>query len=597
MAIEMSEKGGKAKGSNITLNGECQVDMSDDVLPSSVLSRFVTSSIEWKDGKKGNDGEALVHLGGDYDGYRIKVGYVNGKKNGEGLVIRGDGTPWLRVHYVNDVAEGEMLEYDEYNNVVMKGMMKNGKEVGLLRRYDKNGNEVSMSLFRDGNRVELKKSWIAGMYEERDRSDELVSVSSMNMESMCKEGESYEYKHGILFRVCEYKNGEFIRVLKSIKDSTMMEFDENGNKVYEGEYDERIENGLKRKGKGKEYEKDGKTLVYVGDWSNGERNGYGVLYKNSEAVYKGEWKNGIPFGKGSFVKADGSVVEGKWEYGYLNVGGNCWMDYEDGLVVKKRDKRRLRNWVLRGGGEPPGCVEVVEGWLKWALDEVKGWIEKADLFVLVFPLILSIQFGKYLSRLGRWGWTCPMWYVVLAGIVLVCLWKDWIWDMNSDELWYFVLNNALLHAVSMASFHWLPSTFRSLVDYSNGLVAVPILSAVLGASIHVLSYCLACSGEAHNLRYSTFHLLPIVGLVAVSYEESDSSCFCLIWGIGILINGIVCLILCLNEKPNLPLAILWDSILLLTMALTTRSYSGFEMTVSILLIIMNTVIQFVLLRV
>ena len=76
------------------------------------------------------------------------MGYKNGKKNGEGFVIRGDGTPWMRVHYVNDVVEGEVLEYDEYNNVVMRVMMKNGKEVGLLRRYDKNGNEVSVSLFR-----------------------------------------------------------------------------------------------------------------------------------------------------------------------------------------------------------------------------------------------------------------------------------------------------------------------------------------------------------------------------------------------------------------------------------------------------------------
>ena len=67
--------------------------------------------------------------------------------------------------------------------------------------------------------------------------------------------------------------------------------------------------------------------------------------------------------------------------------------------------------------------------------------------------------------------------------------------------------------------------------------------------------------------------------------------------IGLFNNSIVCLILCLNKKPILPLAILWDSILLLTMALLTRSYSGFEMTVSILLIIVNTVIQFVLLRV
>ena len=212
--------------------------------------------------------------------------------------------------------------------------------------------------------------------------------------------------------------------------------------------------------------------------------------------------------------------------------------------------------------------------------------------MVVLSLVLSIQFGKYLSRLGWWGWTCPIWYVVLAIIVWVCLEKGWIWDGgNKKEGRYSLLSNSLLHAVSIASFHWLPSTFRSLVDYSNGLVAVPILSAVLGASIHVLSYCLACSGEAHNLRYNTFHLLPIVGLVAVSYEESESSDFCLIWGIGILINGIVSLILCWNKKPILPLAILWDSILLLTMALTTRSYSGFEMTVSILLIIVSTVIQ------
>ena len=140
--------------------------------------------------------------------------------------------------------------------------------------------------------MELKKSRISGFYEERDGNGELVGISAMNMGSMCKEGECYEYQYGRIVRVCEYKSGEFVRVLKDIHGSTMTEYDENGNKVYEGEFDDRIENGLKRKGKGMEYEKDGKTLVYVGDWSNGKKNGYGVLYKNSEVVYKGEWENG-----------------------------------------------------------------------------------------------------------------------------------------------------------------------------------------------------------------------------------------------------------------------------------------------------------------
>ena len=606
MAIEMSENNGKAKGSNIVLNGEIQVDMINDTLPSSILSRFTTSSVEWKN-PKNPDEDAVVHLGGDYDGYRIKVGYKNGKKNGEGLVIRGDGTPWMRVHYVNDVVEGEVLEYDEYNNVVMRVMMKNGKEVGLLRRYDKNGNEVSMSMFRDGNRVELKKNRATGFYEERDGLGELVSVIVLTKDLMSNEGVYYEYKYGHVARACEYKNGEFTRVLKSISGSTMTEFDENGNKVYEGEYDERIENGLKRKGKGKEYEKDGKTLVYVGDWSNGKRNGYGVLYKNSEVVYKGEWENGIPFGEGSFVKADGSVVEGKWEYGYLSVGGNRWVDYEDGMVIRSRDKRRLRNWVLRGGEEPPGCGQVVKGWMESVWDVV-SWVlgglwsgvcwcasELWEHSVVTLSLILSIQFGKYLSRFGWWGWTCPIWYVVLVIIVRVCTENGWIWDEdNEKELRYFQCN-ALLHAVSMASFHWLPRTFRSWAG-SNSFDYVVFLPSLV-VPFHILLYIYACDGLSHNMRYNTFHLFPIVGLVAVSYEESKSSCFCLIYGIGIFINVIVCAVLCFNKKPILPLAILWDSILLLIMALTTRSYSVIEIIVSTLLIIVSTVAQFVLLKV
>ena len=51
MAIEMSENTGNPKGSNIMLNGEIQVDMIDETLPSSILFRFITSSVEWKNPK------------------------------------------------------------------------------------------------------------------------------------------------------------------------------------------------------------------------------------------------------------------------------------------------------------------------------------------------------------------------------------------------------------------------------------------------------------------------------------------------------------------------------------------------------------------
>ena len=41
-----------------------------------------------------------------------------------------------------------------------------------------------------------------------------------------------------------------------------------------------------------------------------------------------------------------------------------WVDYEDGLVAWKMDKRRLKNWVLRGGEKPPNCEEVVSSYLE-----------------------------------------------------------------------------------------------------------------------------------------------------------------------------------------------------------------------------------------
>lgn len=69
--------------------------------------------------------------------------------------------------------------------------------------------------------MELKKSRISGFYEERDGNGELVGISAMNMGSMCKEGECYEYQYGRIVRVCEYKSGEFVRVLKNIHGSTM----------------------------------------------------------------------------------------------------------------------------------------------------------------------------------------------------------------------------------------------------------------------------------------------------------------------------------------------------------------------------------------
>ena len=233
MTIKMRSENEQVNGTIITKQSEYRMDMGVDELPSSVLSQLAPIFIDWKDPTILGEGKATVYFGGDYGGCRMKVMYVNGLKNGNGILVRKNGIPWMRFHFVNDVIDGEVLEYDEYNNVIMKGTMKDGKEVGLMKRYDRHGNETSIRIFKNNAMIEMKKTSMDGFYEERNGVGKLMSVSHMNLELMCKDGVSYEYDNGQLVRVSEYVNGKFRRVLKDVNGSTRTEYNENGSKVYE----------------------------------------------------------------------------------------------------------------------------------------------------------------------------------------------------------------------------------------------------------------------------------------------------------------------------------------------------------------------------
>eukprot|EP01033_Poteriospumella_lacustris_P007620 gene7620-5478_t len=78
---------------------------------------------------------------------------------------------------------------------------------------------------------------------------------------------------------------------------------------YEGEWQEG-----KYHGRGTLWVKKGKSYArtYVGDWDRGVRSGQGVFYYPDNSVYRGDWESNRKNGQGRFEHPNGDVYVGEW---------------------------------------------------------------------------------------------------------------------------------------------------------------------------------------------------------------------------------------------------------------------------------------------
>lgn len=232
--------------------------------PCPFLYGFDVTSME--NPSDGSNGERILHYGGKYLDYSMKITVKNGKKEGKGVIRRKDKTPYMALEFVHDVPEGEIIQYNEYEKKTLRGHLAKGKETGLFIEYDGNDQIVWTGLYRDGKRYLRLTETTRGssIYEEKSPSGAITSVSHYDPVSLQKDGLSYEYENGSIACVWEYQQGNQSRLLKEIKGDSMIEYDKEGNKVYEGGYSGDPESGLVREGKGTEY--DGETVAYEGEW-------------------------------------------------------------------------------------------------------------------------------------------------------------------------------------------------------------------------------------------------------------------------------------------------------------------------------------------
>ena len=304
---------------------------------------FLCGFVENKIDKTANglNGNCIVHYGGDHSMYTMMVKLENGKREGDAMMLKGD-IPFLKLEYTNGVLTGNIARMNDAGLIDLRGRLIDGVESGIFQEYD--GAKVTWrGYYRNGKRFSevVRSEEMEDYYNERDvMNGELLCVSQyvqpsnttqrMENESrkntvpqdpndvfhvdestplfetttneytklncrwmttdydtnrMKRNGMCFELENGRVKRVCLYKMDEFIRVVMKFDDSTMTEFNENGQKVYEGGFSGDMKSGFVKEGQGMEFVEsmtpcgnemrtdDCGSMIRIGSWRNGKRDG------------------------------------------------------------------------------------------------------------------------------------------------------------------------------------------------------------------------------------------------------------------------------------------------------------------------------------
>ena len=154
---------------------------------------------------------------------------------------------------------------------------------------------------------------IAAFDKERYMDNHLISSSKMN-EDHLRHGLCYLYlrkrdgkERDVIQSIHEFRDGKDIMTRRAFILDKMTVFDDNGNVIYEGGYEDDPTKGYGRSGEGTEYNVDG----------------------NEGMLYKGDLANDKFHGKGSIIWMDICILKDTTRM-------ICFMDPVKSFVVEKR---------------------------------------------------------------------------------------------------------------------------------------------------------------------------------------------------------------------------------------------------------------------
>ena len=313
----------------------------------------------------------------------LQVKYVNGKKEGEGLVISSKKTKLAKLNFHEDKLNGLCVLFDADGHRLNECVYQNGKvsEVYKLKNGERNGkyvlngkvmkdydgekevyegefdgsldkgyirngigicfiteNNFYSAVFERGVEKRKTRKCKGGEMIEYDERERMIYKGGFE-----KEGVSFDRKgKGFLFgydgellnEVYECENGVGTVKRMGFKGKELIELNRNGGIVYRGKYEGNPINGFVRNGEGDEFDMND-SLLYSGQWKKGHKEGNGKYYQNGGLVFEGKWKDDKPNGHGKYYNSEGIMVkEGEWKNGYLHLKGSRWFNYVNGKEEK-----------------------------------------------------------------------------------------------------------------------------------------------------------------------------------------------------------------------------------------------------------------------
>ena len=180
-------------------------------------SGFIETNIEYP--PDGVNGDSVVHFGGDYSKYKMFVKLVNGKREGKAIIV-SEAYEYIKLEYQNGKLTGEVVKLDRYLNVLLKGVLVNGKEKGVFVEYD-NDSPVWRGYYLNGKRFSTveRSTILRHYYEERSVQDQILLSIAQYDDSLCdKNGYCFEFEDGVVKRECVYENGVRKQIIQEYRD-------------------------------------------------------------------------------------------------------------------------------------------------------------------------------------------------------------------------------------------------------------------------------------------------------------------------------------------------------------------------------------------
>lgn len=215
------------------------------------------------------------------------------KQEKEGIVkvFNEDGLLFAELIYEHNMLNGYSTFFND-GEVTEKIMYKNDVADGWSYTV-KNGKEDIGYMYENGKKTKKLSRLGTSTFWKEEEIDNENNIRFYQLDDHLRiTGKCLVIVDDEMSKVVEYEEGKEVHICKTFTEGKMMEFDQNDNLIYEGDYTISILQYCPRNGVGKEYRND--KIVFDGNWSYNKPNGVGTLYSDSgDVIYKGDWGNGL----------------------------------------------------------------------------------------------------------------------------------------------------------------------------------------------------------------------------------------------------------------------------------------------------------------